>query len=28
LQAKFVQQHGPGEVPNDMYMLLLRCDIR
>ena len=28
LQTKFVQQHGAGEVPNDMYMLLLRCDIR
>jgi hypothetical protein len=28
LQTKFVQEHGVGEVPNDMYMLLLRCDIR
>jgi hypothetical protein len=28
LQMKFVQQHGTGEVPNDIYMLLLRCDIR
>jgi hypothetical protein len=28
LQTNFVQQHGTGEVPNDMYMLLLRCDIR
>jgi hypothetical protein len=28
LQTKFVQQYGVGEVPNDMYMLLLRCDIR
>ena len=28
LQTKFVHEHGTGEVPNDMYMLLLRCDIR
>jgi hypothetical protein len=28
LQTKFVQEHGVGEVPNDMYMLLLRCDTR
>jgi hypothetical protein len=28
LQTKFVHEHGVGEVPNDMYMLLLRCDIR
>jgi hypothetical protein len=28
LQTKFVQQYGVGEVPNDAYMLFLRCDIR
>jgi hypothetical protein len=28
LQTKFVQERGVGEVPNDMYMLLLRCDVR
>jgi hypothetical protein len=28
LQTKFVQERGAGEVPNDMYMLLLRCDVR
>ena len=28
LQARFVSETGVGEVPNDMYMLMLRCDIR
>jgi hypothetical protein len=28
LQAWFVDETGGGEKPNDMFMLLLRCDIR
>lgn len=28
LQAEFVDETGAGEKPNDMFMLLLRCDIR
>lgn len=28
LQTQFVQETGIGEVPNDMFLLLLRCDIR
>jgi hypothetical protein len=28
LQTQFVQETGVGEVPNDMFLLLLRCDIR
>ncbi len=28
LQTKFVQETGTGQMPNDMYMLMLRCDIR
>lgn len=28
LQTKFVDETGVGEKPNDMFMLLLRCDIR
>jgi hypothetical protein len=28
LQSRFVDETGTGEKPNDMFMLLLRCDIR
>ena len=28
IQMQFVQETGIGEAPNDMYMLMLRCDIR
>ena len=28
LQTKFVEETGLGEMPNDMFMLMLRCDIR
>ena len=28
LQTKFVEETGKGEVPNDMFMLMLRCDVR
>ena len=28
IQTKFVQETGIGETPNDMFMLMLRCDIR
>jgi hypothetical protein len=28
LQTKFVEETGRGEMPNDMFMLMLRCDIR
>jgi hypothetical protein len=28
LQAQFVEETGAGEAPNDMFMLMLRCDIR
>ena len=28
LQTQFVLETGFGETPNDMFMLLLRCDIR
>lgn len=28
LQARYVSETGVGETPNDMYMLMLRCDIR
>jgi hypothetical protein len=28
LQSRFVDESGVGEKPNDMFMLLLRCDIR
>jgi hypothetical protein len=28
LQSRFVQETGLGEAPNDMFMLLLRCDVR
>jgi hypothetical protein len=28
LQTRFVRETGVGEMPNDMFMLLLRCDIR
>jgi hypothetical protein len=28
IQTKFVQETGTGQMPNDMYMLMLRCDIR
>jgi hypothetical protein len=28
IQTSFVQQTGSGEMPNDMLMLMLRCDIR
>jgi hypothetical protein len=28
LQTAFVIEAGKGEMPNDMFMLMLRCDIR
>lgn len=28
LQTQFVQETGVGQTPNDMFMLMLRCDIR
>jgi hypothetical protein len=28
LQTAFVIETGKGEMPNDMFMLMLRCDIR
>jgi hypothetical protein len=28
IPTKFVQETGIGEAPNDMFMLMLRCDIR
>jgi hypothetical protein len=28
LQSRFVAETGTGEAPNDMYMLMLRCDVR
>jgi hypothetical protein len=28
LQTKFVAETGVGETPNDMFMLMLRCNIR
>ena len=28
LQTRFVEETGAGETPNDMFMLMLRCDIR
>lgn len=28
LQTQFVEETGTGEAPNDMFMLMLRCDIR
>jgi hypothetical protein len=28
LQTAFVKETGVGETPNDMFMLMLRCDIR
>jgi hypothetical protein len=28
LQSRFVEETGIGEKPNDMFMLLLRCDVR
>ena len=28
LQTRFVEESGTGEAPNDMFMLMLRCDIR
>ena len=28
LQTRFVEATGIGETPNDMFMLMLRCDIR
>ncbi len=28
IQTTFVQESGSGEMPNDMFMLMLRCDIR
>lgn len=28
LQMQFVEETGTGESPNDMFMLMLRCDIR
>jgi hypothetical protein len=28
LQTAFVKEAGVGETPNDMFMLMLRCDIR
>ena len=28
LQTAFVRETGVGETPNDMFMLMLRCDIR
>jgi hypothetical protein len=28
LQTEFVQETGVGQTPNDMFMLMLRCDIR
>ena len=28
LQTAFVRETGIGDVPNDMFMLMLRCDIR
>ena len=28
LQARFVEESGTGEAPNDIYMLMLRCDVR
>jgi hypothetical protein len=28
LQTRFVEETGRGEAPNDMFMLMLRCDIR
>lgn len=28
LQTRFVEETGIGETPNDMFMLMLRCDIR
>ena len=28
IQTRFVQETGIGETPNDMFMLMLRCDIR
>jgi hypothetical protein len=28
LQTRFVEETQSGEVPNDMFMLMLRCDIR
>lgn len=28
IQTKFFEETGIGEAPNDMFMLMLRCDIR
>ena len=28
LQTRFVEENGTGEKPNDIFMLMLRCDIR
>jgi hypothetical protein len=28
LQTRFVEETQTGEAPNDMFMLMLRCDIR
>jgi hypothetical protein len=28
LQSQFVLETGRGDMPNDMFMLLLRCDVR
>lgn len=28
LQMQFVEETGTGESPNDMFLLMLRCDIR
>lgn len=28
LQMQYVEETGTGEAPNDMFMLMLRCDIR
>ena len=28
LQSRFVAETGIGEAPNDIYMLMLRCDVR
>jgi hypothetical protein len=28
LQTEFVRETGIGQIPNDMFMLTLRCDIR
>ena len=28
LQTRFVEETGTGDAPNNMFMLMLRCDIR